>query len=147
LAVLAASVFLQPVIAGLNMLVQGEGRWGPFRPLQVYLSSRNRRRRERLIATLYKLADSDGLPDAERDATMRETADRLRRYPRYEPIRATLLGNIVAAAEADSEEAYGLDARLVLPRLELLIPQATVNMLQERRDDLTFALRFAPPSC
>jgi len=69
-------------------------------------------------------------------------SERLRRYPSSGRVRSTTLGSIIAAAEKDAGGPYGLDGRVALPRLELLLADHQAKALSSRRDDFLFALRF-----
>jgi hypothetical protein len=67
-----------------------------------------------------------------------------RRYPSSpEKVRATMLGNILAAAEESAGERYDLNTLLVFPRLEVLLSDSMTRRVVGRRDDLRFAVRLA----
>ena len=166
----AMSIFLQPVISGITALLQDKVHWRLIRLISYRVSRRKRNRRDmtqHMIDHLYQLASeradrrstqsgtielttqeqeqiagrADTLSASELDE-IEELSDRLRRYPAHGRVRATTLGNILAAAEEDAGRPYGLDSRVALPRLEPLLPESAAKELNAKRDDLTFATRF-----
>jgi hypothetical protein len=75
---------------------------------------------------------------------LNRAAAALRRYPKnLENVRATVLGNVLSAAEENAGGRYGLDTAVVLPRLEPVLPEATAKRITGHRDDLQFAVRLA----
>lgn len=166
----AMSIFLQPVILGITALLQDKVHWRPMRSISYRVSRRKRRRRDmtqdmlnrlsqraserarqRLTQTenvqlaaqeQEQLADGIDVLSESELGEIEELSDRLRRYPAHGRVRATTLGNILAAADEDAGRPYGLDSRVALPRLELLLPESSAKELDAKRDDLTFAARF-----
>ena len=155
----AMSIFLQPVISGITGLLQDKAHWRPMRLISYRVSRRKRKRRDmtqRTIEGLYQLAAERALtapgqaqfadrahtPNESELGEIEELSDRLRRYPAHGRVRATTLGNVLAAAEEDAGRPYGLDSRVALPRLEPLLPESAAKELDAKRDDLMFAARF-----
>lgn len=145
LAVVGASILLQPVIIAIGAVLQGRMSAPLLRRLGQQLAWRKRYRQRHLMARLQELeiqlAQGTHLTYAD-EAELERLGEQIRLYPATASVRPTTLGNVVAAGEQDAGRPYGLDARLALPRLELLLPDSTAKLLASRRDDLGFSLRF-----
>ena len=145
LAIIAASIFLQPIVTAVSAVIEGRVAWMPLRlamhPFVLLTMARRRRTQDRYDALTKRLRDAAYL-DPDQRAELSGLSDRLRRYPREGRVRLTQLGNILAAGEEDAGQPYGLDARVVLPRLEILVRDEPSKQVAARRDDLTFSTRF-----
>jgi hypothetical protein len=144
LIVVAMSIFLQPVISGIVALLQDRAPW-PFiawllRPLQIHEYRKRRMHESRLHERLNELRANPS--HWQQTDELDSLAEELRKYPSVSRTKATRLGNILAAAEEDAGRPYGLDSRVALPRLELLLPVSAEERLTSQRDDCFFALRF-----
>jgi hypothetical protein len=145
LSIVAMSIFLQPVISALVALLQDRPRWRLARSISHARARHKRALRQMAEDSLYRKLDvRNAEPEAraQLEGDIEELSEKLRQYPRFGRVRATNLGNIMAAAEEDAGSPYGLDSRVVLPRLELLLPPSAEKELSSRRDDLVFASRF-----
>jgi hypothetical protein len=148
LSIVAISIFLQPVISVLVALLQDRVRWRLARSISLARARHKKSLREMTEDRLHRLYRELDIRNAEPEAgaqlegDVEELSEKLRQYPRVGRVRATKLGNILAAAEEDAGSPYGLDSRVVLPRLELLLPPSAEKELSSRRDDLVFASRF-----
>jgi hypothetical protein len=145
LVIIGASIVLQPVIVAVGAALQGRMSAPVLRWIGRELAWRKKRRRRHARARLhelsYRIERGETLDEAGR-AELEMLAERVRRYPATGHVRPTVLGNVIAAGEEDAGRPYGLDARLALPRLELLLPESAATLLSSRGDDLGFAVRF-----
>lgn len=102
-----------------------EGYW-PWRPVQAWGISRQRKRRERLRRQRAQARHS-----GDRAAYNRAQAALYREYPpRADRLLPTRLGNVLRAAEDYSTSRYGLDGVFWWPRLEPLLPEALLTRLE-----------------
>ena len=144
LIIVAMSIFLQPVVSGIVALLQDRAQ-RPFiarlsRPLMRHEYRKRRIPEDKLRQ---RLADMRANPTHWQQTDESDSlAEELRKYPSASRTKATRVGNILAAAEEDAGRPYGLDSRVALPRLELLLPESAEERLTSQRDDCFFALRF-----
>ena len=178
LAIVAASILLQPLTSFLEAVLCGLGgpRWLGWLTRRSTIRHQQRSIMYRVqlfeaehalkeYARAARVSHGDVIePDktyerardraflaAAMDAHTQEIRDKinraataLRRYPRSkENIRATMLGNVLAAGEENAGGRYGLDTAVVLPRFEPVLPEATAQRVTGHRDDLRFAVRLA----
>ena len=145
LGILAFALVLHPLQLSLVRLL--EGYWGEGR-LGGALAGLGRRRQQRRRDTLDRrmlfpqAAGARVDPEQERAATT--AAWQLRRlYPDSDRVLPTRLGNALRAAEDRAGDKYGLDAVLVWPRLVPLLPDGLSGALDDARNQLDMAARFA----
>ncbi|MGI5243004.1 hypothetical protein [Dactylosporangium sp. CA-139066] len=138
-AVVSVGLILQPLQLVLLRLL--EGYW-PAR-----LSGPPRRRQLRRRA---RLAAAAALPERPEDLAAEEVnriglaGTRLRlRYPAADQVRATALGNALAAAEGRAGARFGWDAVVAWPRLYPLLGDRTRTIVDDRRDTVDAAARLA----
>jgi hypothetical protein len=137
LLVTVASVLLMPFQLGFVRLL--EGAWP--RGLGGAWSVNWQRCRKRRLAR--KAVPASEAPDVLRTAGL--AGLRLRqRYPGPDHlVRASRLGNILAAAEDRAGRDYGIDAVVAWPRLYPLLGNEVRNVLDDRRNNLDSMARFA----
>jgi hypothetical protein len=144
LAIAAVSIFLQPIISGLIAIIQDKAQGAIARSISYRFSRQQRTRRDKArerITELYQYEEQGSIDDAQR-MELEALAERLRQFPSAGRVRSTELGNVLAAAEENAGQAYGLDSRVALPRLEPLLPDSATKELASRRADCLFASRF-----
>jgi hypothetical protein len=145
LVVVLVAVVLQPVQTSLVRVLEGEfPRW---------LGASKRRRRH--VTLRRKLADRVDATIAEAvAATTPEERERLvieagrasaglrTRYPDELAVRATRLGNVLAATNDNAGREYGLDPIVVWPRLYPLLGDQVRGVVDDQRDALDGAARL-----
>ena len=148
LAVVLATVLLQPLqLSIVRVLEGGFPRWlgsGPARKRQI-------KRKERLEEAVQGMADAAGaLPDdgpdrAELIQRAGAASARVRsRFPLPEhAVKATALGNALAAAEDTAGAAYGLDSTVLWPRLYPVLGQPVRAIVDDLRDGMDASARLA----
>lgn len=146
LAVALATVLLQPLQLSLVRVLEGGfPKWlGSGLGRQVQLA-RKRRLEGRLIEKISEAADK---PADERDAHVQEagalSALLRSRFPVPDHlVRATGLGNALAAMEDGAGAAYGLDSVVTWPRLYLLLGDKVRAVVDDLRDGMDAATRLA----
>jgi hypothetical protein len=146
LGVALATVLLQPLqLSVVRVLEGGFPRWlgsGLARQTQLW---RKHRLEGRLVA---KIGEAVGKPAPERDPSVQEAgalSARLRsRFPVPDYlVRATGLGNALAAMEDSAGAAYGLDSVVTWPRLYPLLGDRVRAVVDDLRDGLDAAVRLA----
>jgi hypothetical protein len=156
LGIVAASILLQPLLTFISSVLYGEQGIHGLRWLMRRLRRRHIRRFRELVSGKGPRADIElqrarmkgQALDPEYQRSLQDQIDKasiaIRRYPE-EPdhIVATLLGNVLRAAEMSAGERYGFDTVTVFPRLEPLLPKETEQGVTRHRDDLRFAVRLA----
>lgn len=146
LAVAASTVTLQPLLRYIAAGLKGTLFAGPvLEPVRRLLVRRFQRRLERdsqRWQLLMARSSERPLNDQERDE-VRNLEIRLSRQPTREAVSPTALGNILVAAEEYPEHNYGLESKVALPRLRLLVPDGALLELKEGQDDLEFTTEFA----
>jgi len=144
LGILVFSLILHPLQLSLVRLL--EGYWGEGRVGRTVAAMGRRRhqgRRRKLDGrTLVPRSDGTVDPDRARSATLAAWELR-RRYPRSDRVLPTRLGNVLRAAEDRTGDKYGLDAVLAWPRLFPLVSDGLAGALDDARNQLDLAARFA----
>lgn len=146
LAVALATVLLQPLQLSLVRVLEGGfPKWlGSGLARQVQLA-----RKHRLEGKLTgKIGEAVGRPADERDACVQEAgalSARLRsQFPMPDHmVRASGLGNALAAMEDSAGAAYGLDPVVAWPRLYPLLGDKVRAVVDDLRDGMDAAARFA----
>ena len=145
-AVLALALVLQPLQLSLVRLL--EGYWGRAGVLRIPADrgcDRHRRRRERLDQQT-RIPKLDGQsPGGQQVAAASMAAWKLRRLYPDDPdhVMPTLLGNVLKAGEDRAGERYGLDCVVIWPRLYPLLSEPLTAALDDARNQLDLAVRFA----
>jgi hypothetical protein len=166
LSLVAASLFLTPLLSSVASVLRGEPRSALLGRLSRQLFRGLHRRRVEFYlrrmaelnrevgqlssepngdaSSMVSVAAAEAAPPDRVKDQMDLLGERLRRYPSFpERVQATELGNALAAAEERAETKYGLDTVVTLPRLEPLLPDRTAQLLAARRDDLEFWVRLS----
>jgi hypothetical protein len=126
----------------LSMVRLLEGYWPRvLRPLD-HLLRRGQRSRRRRLAKRAELPPSEPTPAQILAAGLAGTQLGLR-YPTEDHVRATALGNVLAAAEQRAGTNYGWDAVVAWPRLYLVLTDPVRAVVDARRDSLDSAARLA----
>ena len=145
-AVLALALVLQPLQLSLVRLLEGYwGRSGVLRIPADWGCGRHRRRRRRLDQQT-RIPRLDGQqPSGQQAAAAGMATWKLRRlYPDNDDhVMPTLLGNVLKAGEDRAGGRYGLDCVVVWPRLYPLLSQPLTAALDDARNQLDLAVRFA----
>ncbi|MFI5914339.1 hypothetical protein [Dactylosporangium sp. NPDC051541] len=140
LLVLIIAVLLTPFQLGLVRVL--EGAW-PDRLGGDWSLERQRDRRKRLLAAAEPKSDDPAEMWRAGTAGLRLRT----RYPLAEHlVRATRLGNILAAMEDRAGRDYGLDAVVAWPRLYPLLSAATKAIVDDRRTTLDMTARLSGTS-
>jgi hypothetical protein len=145
-AVLALALVLHPLQLSLVRLL--EGYWGRGGILGIpadWSCGRHRRRCQRLERqTRIPLGDGQQ-PSGQQISAASMAAWKLRRlYPDDQGhVMPTSLGNALKAAEDRAGERYGLDCVVIWPRLQPLLSEALAAALDDARNQLDLAVRFA----
>lgn len=135
------SVMLMPL--QLSMLRLLEGYWPRvLSPVDRLLRPVQRWRRSRLARRAELPGSSEPTP-AQIVAAGIAGAQLERHYPLEEHIRATALGNVLAAAEQRAGANYGWDAVIAWPRLYPVLTDQVRAVVDARRDSLDSAARLA----
>jgi len=146
IAVLALALVLQPLQLSLVRLLEGYwGRGGVLRIPADWGCGRHRRRRQRLDRQT-RIPKLDGQqPSGEQLRTASMATWKLRRLcPEDDDhVMPTLLGNVLKAGEDRAGRRYGLDCVVIWPRLYPLLPEPLTAALDDARDQLDLAVRFA----
>jgi hypothetical protein len=141
------ALLLQPLQLTIVRVMEGDWpRWlgsGVARNLQ-----RSRRKRlDTRVTAAVGAAAANPAGSTERDTLTQQAgtlSTRLRtRYPRADQVRPTALGNALAAAESTAGAGYGLDAVVIWPRLYPVLGAQTRAVVDDLRDGLDAAARFA----
>jgi hypothetical protein len=138
LAGIVTSLVLHPLQLRLVRLL--EGYWDDWRVGQtvgdlLILRHRIRRRELAQLATIQDDEDIDPEPlTAQRQSE--RAALLLDRYPAYDRILPTTLGNVLRAAEDFAGDRYGLDATMIWPRLYVVMPSKILTILNDQRVQL-----------
>lgn len=145
LGILAFSLVLHPLQLSLVRLLEGywgEGRAG--RTLAGWGRRRHQGRRRELDGRTRFPRPADRTVDPERARSAMLAAWELRRlYPGPDRVLPTSLGNVLRAAEDRAGDKYGLDAVLVWPRLFPQLSEGLASALDDARNQLDVAARFA----
>lgn len=144
-AILAVSLVVHPLQLSLVRLL--EGYWpnrGPWRLLSSWRIERHRQRRKLLKdqTRIPRTPDGEVDPDKERAAAAANRQLSLQ-YPLPDRVMPTRLGNVLRAAEDRAGERYGLDTVLVWPRLVPLLSENLTAALEDARNQIDVAARFA----
>lgn len=145
IGILAVSLALHPLQLSLVQLL--EGYWGegrPWGPVTRWRIERHRVQRKALTARdrIRKVPGREIGPEQERAAAA--AAWHVRRlYPVPDRVMPTRLGNVLRAAEDRAGKKYGLDAVLMWPRLFPLLSGVLTAALDDARNQLDVAARFA----
>jgi len=128
------ALLLEPLeLATIRFL---EGYWSPFGPLAragrfgIWMQERRRSRLQWI---------RDKAPDGEEK---RHAVLRLDDLPRRRPLLPTALGNSLRAMEERAGLPYGMDALVAWPRLYYALPEATLKLVAEGRNQLDTAARL-----
>jgi len=129
----------------LTILRFFEGYWHPWlNPIRHHFIAQQHRQSDRLNSQWQRLMDKrkqSSLTAPEQEQLI-ATDWRLRQFPvQRDRIMPTRLGNILRAAESQSNTKYGLDAIICWSRLWLVLPDSAKKELQESRADLNTAAR------
>ncbi|KOX20625.1 hypothetical protein ADK67_29055 [Saccharothrix sp. NRRL B-16348] len=120
-----------------------EGYWPRFlTPLDRLLRVVQRWRRGRLARRAELPDDAEPTPAQVLAAGLAGTQLE-RRYPVEENVRATTLGNVLAAAEQRAGANYGWDAVVAWPRLYPVLTEQVRAVVDARRDSLDSTARLA----
>ncbi|MEV0567780.1 hypothetical protein [Dactylosporangium sp. NPDC050588] len=141
LAVTVAAVLLQPLQQPLVRVLEGD--WpralggGAARWWQL--------RRKHALERAAELPQPPAPVSEERLRAAGVAGTRLRqRFPLPEHlVRATALGNVLAAMQDTAGRGYGLDAVVAWPRLYVVLGDAVKTVVDDRRDTMDAAARLA----
>ncbi|MEU1407895.1 hypothetical protein ABZ471_37190 [Streptomyces sp. NPDC005728] len=140
------AVLLQPLQLALVRLL--EGQWPqPLRPLADAGRARQTRARDKLRLIERRAEDAATDPGPQDVQAAGAAGARLRRrFPASGPVRATALGNALAAAEERAGAVYGWDAVVAWPRLHPLLSDQVRAVVNDRRDLLDATARLSVTS-
>jgi hypothetical protein len=140
-AITLVAVLAQPLQLAMTRVV--EGGW-PDALGAGLARDRQRRRRDRLREAATLPADpAKHTPDTVQKCGVAGAALRARFPLPDHVIRATALGNALAAAEDCAGRAYGIDVVVAWPRLYPLLGDKVRAIVDDRRDKLDIAVRAA----
>jgi hypothetical protein len=144
LALIAFTLILQPLQLSLVRLL--EGYWGESRIGRLFAApglALARRRRQSLERATKLAGDPGSKPSQQQEEAMVAAARRLdRSFPPEDELMPTQLGNVLRASENRAGGRYGLLTVVTWPRLYPLLPQGTVQIVDDQRDQLDLAARF-----
>ncbi|MEV4275007.1 hypothetical protein [Actinoplanes xinjiangensis] len=145
LAVVLVAVILQPLQTLLVRVLEGEfPRWlGASARQRRHVTLRGRMA-DRVTAAITAAAQAAGQPGEQRLVNEAGLASaRLRsRYPAEDAVRATRLGNVLAATADTAGQEYGLDPIVVWPHLYPLLGDTIRGVVDDLRDALDGAVRM-----
>lgn len=146
LAVALITLLLQPFQLSLVRVLEGEfPRWlGSGLARRVQLARKHRGE----AAVCKRISNATAAGDDNRDQHIQEAgrlSEQLRsRFPVPDHlVRATGLGNALAAMEDNAGSAYGLDTVAAWPRLYLLLEDSVRSVVDDLRDTMDAAARMA----
>jgi hypothetical protein len=145
-AVLALALVLQPLQLSLVRLLEGYwGRAGWLRIPADWGCDRHRQRRERLAQQTQIPKLHGQQPSGQQVAVASMATWKLRRLYPDDPdhVMPTLLGNVLKAGEDRAGGRYGLDCVVIWPRLYPLLSEPLTAALDDARNQLDLAVRFA----
>ena len=144
LALIAFTLILQPLQLSLVRLL--EGYWGESHVGRLLAAPgvALARRRRRALERVTKVPGGSGSrPSSEQAEAMVAATRRLERsFPGEDELMPTRLGNVLRASENRAGGRYGLLTVVTWPRLYPLLPQTTVQIVDDQRDQLDLAARF-----
>jgi hypothetical protein len=154
IAITLIAVVVQPFQLSLVRVLEGDFPGADAaRKFQVSRKARLARKRDDAIAKAAKAAKAAGSAESTDSPTTRHAliqdagvaSEQLRlRFPVPDQlVRATGLGNALAAVEDTTGAAYGLDAVVTWPRLYPLLSDQVRAAVDDSRDGLDAAARFA----
>lgn len=142
LAVTVAALLLQPLQLGMVRFLEGNWPAPLGRDLAVKRQLARRQRWKDAAADLPQ--DPAALTDEAVQRAGLAGAELRRRYPvPNHLVRATALGNALAAAEDSAGRAYGMDAVVSWPRLYAVLGDRTRAVVDDQRDRLDGSARMA----
>lgn len=138
------SLIIQPF--QLSMVRILEGYWWDIFPITYIRSKRiisHKCKYDDLIKKTTVSSKTINSLSPETKSMMEEAAWTLNRfYPDKNRIMATVLGNVLRAAEDHINKRYGLDAVVMWPRLYPLLSEKLTDILSDQRNQLDLAVRF-----
>jgi hypothetical protein len=145
LAVVLVAVIVQPLQTVLARVLQGEfPRWLGASARQRRHVTLRTRLADRVTTAVTAAVDAAGTPGEQRLVNEAGLASaRLRsRYPAEHAVRATRLGNVLAATADTAGQEYGLDPIVVWPHLYPLLGENIRGVVDDLRDALDGAVRM-----
>lgn len=144
LVVVIVAVVLHPLQLPLVRLLEGYWPRGWRRVISIAVA-RQRRKRDALAseADPGRLVRAGGDTPESRRAVLQASLQLRRRFPPDDLLLPTALGNVLRAMENDAGASYGADTVAWWPRLYPMLGDQVRSIVDDRRNQLDAACRFA----